>query len=73
MDYYKTKHAIHVIASCIVLHNICELRGDACDLGWIIQEDSETTSNDSTASNTSSSSSATNIRNISAKYLNDNQ
>ena len=73
MDYYKTKHTIDVIASCIVLHNICELRGDACDLGWIIQEDFETTSNDSTASNTSSSSSATNIRNTLAKYLYDNQ
>lgn len=28
MDYYKIENATNVIASCIVLHNICKSRGD---------------------------------------------
>ena len=30
MDYYDIQHTTNAIASCMVLHNICEQLGDAC-------------------------------------------
>ena len=48
MDYYETDHAVNAIASCIILHNICESQGDPCDTLWIHNDPSphvtETTS-----------------------------
>ena len=35
MDYYEVDHILHVVASCVVLHNFCKLHGDPCDPRWI--------------------------------------
>ena len=33
MDYYEIEH-VDVIASCVVLHNLCESVGDNCNPEW---------------------------------------
>ena len=71
MDYYKIKHATDVIASCIVLHNVCEARGDTCDPGWIYHEDQSTTSASTRA--TATTHAARTIRHALSEYLYDNQ
>ena len=38
MVYYRSKH-VHVIAACIMLHNICQARGESCDPAWAYHED----------------------------------
>ena len=40
MDYCKIKHVTNVVASSIVLHNMCEACGDtcSCDPAWIHQD-----------------------------------
>ena len=38
MDYYTITHTTDVIATCISLHNICEMSGDMCDPQWMLQE-----------------------------------
>ena len=73
MDYYKIKHATDVIASCIVLHNICEARGDTCDPGWIYHEDPSATSIATCRTATVQSRAARNIRDALSDYLYDNQ
>ena len=30
MDYFDIQHTTNAIASCVVLHNICEQLGDGC-------------------------------------------
>ena len=35
MDYYDIQHTTNAIASCMVLHNIYEQLGDACQPEWI--------------------------------------
>ena len=42
MDYYVIQYTVDVVATCTVLHNICERNGDRCDPEWIHQ-DSQTT------------------------------
>jgi len=43
MDYYNIKHTTNVVASCVILHNICELQGDVCQPDWIHHHDSSGT------------------------------
>lgn len=53
----------NIIASCIVLHNICEFYGDHCSEEWVVDEgNSNPTGGGSTSSTTSSSTTATAIR-----------
>ena len=72
MDYCKIKHATDAIASCIVLHNICEARGDLCDPGWIYHEDYLSATATRTATS-SQSCTARLIRDTLSEYLYENQ
>ena len=31
-------NVMNVVAACVVLHNVCEVCGDECNIDWIIQE-----------------------------------
>lgn len=33
----------HVVAACVVLHNICETLGDMCQDDWVMQENANAT------------------------------
>ena len=70
MDYYELEHAINVIASCIVLHNLCELHGDPCDPQWI-HHDSLPTS--TTSTNDHHNYTSKNTRDTLKDYLYSNQ
>ena len=39
MDYYDIKHPTNAVASCVVLHDICEQLGDVCLPDWIHRTD----------------------------------
>ena len=56
----------NIVASCVVLHNICELYGDHCHQDWIVDVDTTRSTTSSTTNSTASSvinSSASDIRN----------
>ena len=42
MDYH-IDNVPHVVAACVVLHNICETLGDRCQDDWVVQDDSNST------------------------------
>ena len=42
MDYH-IDNVPHVVAACVVLHNICETLGDRCQDDWVAQDDSSST------------------------------
>ena len=60
---YHIDNVPNVIATCVVLHNLCETLGDQCQSDWFTDDTSlssqGTTSTQSTASRTSSTSAAT--------------
>ena len=37
MDYHLS-NVSHVVAACVVLHNICESLGDRCQEDWVVQD-----------------------------------
>lgn len=52
----------NVVASCVVLHNICEICGDYCLQEWVINEVTPTSGTSAPTSSTTSSSTASSIR-----------
>ena len=53
----------NVVASCVVLHNICEICGDHCLQDWMVEETASSGSTHTlSASSSSSSSRASSIR-----------
>ena len=40
---YHIDNVPHVVAACVVLHNICETLGDRCQDNWVVQDDSHST------------------------------
>lgn len=62
------KNVSKIVASCIVLHNICELYGDHCLEDWTQQEDSTSLSSPSQFQ-TPSTSTASSVRDAIMKHL----
>lgn len=58
-----------IIASCIVLHNLCEMYSDHCSEDWITEEDNET-GGVSASTTATSTNTATAIRNAIRDQLN---
>ena len=61
----KVDNATNVVASCVVLHNICELYGDNCRDEWVVETETTRSSagtNANPSSSTTPSSTATSIR-----------
>ena len=56
-------NAPNIVASCVVLHNVCELYGDQCQQDWIVSVTNTGTTSNTCASSFISSSTATRIRN----------
>ena len=69
------EHIINVVASCVVLHNFCELHGDPCDPQWVHHE--STPSNMATSATnmptTTRNRTSKKIRDALKDYLYDNQ
>lgn len=55
----------NIVASCVVLHNVCELYGDNCSDDWVVETETTQSVNRCTPTGTSSisSSNASSIRN----------
>jgi len=70
MNYYEIEYTTDVVASCFVLHNLCELNGDNCDLEWTVQGDLQFDASSSSDSVRQSISSAIVIRNALTQHLN---
>ena len=68
MDYYAIQYTIDVVATCVVLHNICERNGDRCDPEWIHQESQIDDTVNPPVVGTSTASGA-NIRNAIKQYV----
>ena len=73
MDYYDVKHTTNVVASCVVLHNICELQGDVCQPDWIHHHDSSGTTVAAVSVASRSGTMANIIRNALRDYIYQNQ
>ena len=60
-----------IVASCIVLHNICEMYGDNCLEEWTHHEDSSSSLSPSSspANNSPSTSDASSVREAIMKYV----
>ena len=56
-------NAPNIVASCVVLHNVCELYGDQCQQNWIVSVTNTGTTSNACASSSTRSSTATRIRN----------
>ena len=71
MDYYDIKHSTNAIASCVVLHNICENLGDVCRHDWIHRADTSDSSTPAlpTTAATVPDSNASNIRSALTQYV----
>ena len=65
-------HTVHVVATCTVLHNICERNGDRCDPEWIHQ-DSPTDDTTGPPVVGTSTASGNNIRNAIKQYVFEHQ
>lgn len=61
-------YTIDVVATCVVLHNICEWNGDRCDPEWIHQESQIDDTVNPPVVGTSTASGA-NIRNAIKQYV----
>ena len=48
MDYYEIEHIVNVVATCAVLHSICELESNTCDSDWIHEKQSSNIDSNST-------------------------
>ena len=70
MDYYEIEYTTNVVASCFVLHNLCELNGDNCDPEWTVPHDAQVDASSSSDSVRRSTSSAITIRNALTQHLN---
>lgn len=57
----------NVVASCVVLHNICEIYGDHCLEEWVVQEEHPSSMN--TTSTVSTHSTASSIRDAIKNFL----
>lgn len=76
MDYHLDD-VPHVIAACVVLHNICETLGDRCQDDWVVQEESNSAVNERESGNNDQERTATgtgtptsqSIRDAFADYL----
>ena len=76
MDYHLD-NVPHVIAACVVLHNICETLGDRCQDDWVVQEESNSAVNERESGNNDQERTATgtgtptsqSIRDAFADYL----
>lgn len=71
MDF-ELENVAAVVATCIVLHNLCEMYGDACRDEWIDRSSPFATRSQSSSSNLSSTPAAT-VRNAIKTYLSTHQ
>jgi len=75
MDYYDIEHTTNAVASCVVLHNICEQLGDVCRPDWIHSTDASDSSTlllPPTAAATADGN-ANNIRRALSQYVYEHQ
>jgi len=72
MDYYNIEYTTNVVASCLVLHNVCEMNGDGCNPEWIHHDESGPEENTPPAADVTrrANTSANNIRNVLKEYVN---
>ena len=59
----------NVVATCVVLHNFCELHGDYCQPDWVSGTDSHNDPSTLSSPSTNTSNTARDIRNALAHYL----
>lgn len=52
----------NIVATCVVLHNICELHGDSCEDEWMVEVDTTRSTGNSAATPTSTTTIASSIR-----------
>ena len=53
----------NIVASCVVLHNICEMYGDHCQNEWVVQVETVGRNTSTSANTSTSSATASSIRN----------
>lgn len=59
----------NIVASCVVLHNICEMYGDHCHQDWVVNVETTRSPTSSTTNSAASSATASNIRNAIRDFL----
>ncbi|XP_065891631.1 uncharacterized protein [Dysidea avara] len=71
MDYLSVESVTHVVASCLVLHNVCEMNGNRCRPEWV-HHDSLTRGDTTSPTDVTrhATPSANNIRNALKDYVN---
>ena len=65
-----TRNVANVVATCVILHNLCEMYGDHFQSKWELNERCEVETDASCG--TSGSQTASDIRNALAQYLSNN-
>ena len=65
---FKLENVPHVVSSCVVLHNMCEMFGDNCPTEWTAT-DIQSPQDTSTATTSNSVNDGTSIRNATTQYF----
>ena len=69
MDYYDIQHTTNAVASCVVLHNVCEKLGDTCRPEWINSDSGTSITRAPAATATGVDGNANTIHNALKQYV----